>query len=75
MKIGIPKGLLYYKYYPFIETFFTELGAEIILSPDTNKDILNEGVKNCVDDACVPIKIFHGHRRGILLKPDRLLLR
>ena len=61
MKIGIPKGLLYYKYYPFIETFFTELGAEIILSPDTNKDILNEGVKNCVDDACVPIKIFHGH--------------
>lgn len=61
MKVGIPKGLLYCKYHPFIETFFTELGSEIICSPDTNKEILDEGVKFCVDEACLPIKIFHGH--------------
>jgi Uncharacterized protein conserved in bacteria len=61
MKVGIPKGLLYYKYYPFIESFFTELGAEIITSPDTNKDILDSGVKYCVDEACLPVKVFHGH--------------
>lgn len=61
MKVGIPKGLLYYKYYPFIESFFTEVGAEIITSPNTNKEILDAGVKYCVDEACLPIKIFHGH--------------
>lgn len=61
MIVGIPKGLLYYKYYPFLHTFFTELGAEIITSDNTNKEILNEGVKYCVDDACLPVKIFHGH--------------
>ncbi|WP_411679336.1 acyl-CoA dehydratase activase-related protein [Clostridium thailandense] len=61
MKIGIPKGLLYYKYQPFIETFFTELGAEIVTSPETNKNILDMGIKYCVDEACLPVKVFHGH--------------
>ena len=74
MKIGIPKGLLYYKYYPFIETFFTELGAEIITSPDTNKDILDQGVKYCVDDACVPVKIFHGHVFSLKDKCDMIFI-
>ncbi|MCM8709723.1 acyl-CoA dehydratase activase-related protein [Clostridium sp. SYSU_GA19001] len=61
MKVGIPKGLLYYKYYPFFHIFFTELGAEVVTSSDTTKEILDEGVKCCVDEACLPIKIFHGH--------------
>ncbi|MBC8060509.1 MAG: 2-hydroxyglutaryl-CoA dehydratase [Clostridiaceae bacterium] len=74
MKIGIPKGLLYYKYYPFIQTFFTELGAEIVISPDTNKDILDDGVKYCVDDACVPIKIFHGHVVALKDKCDMIFI-
>lgn len=70
MKVGIPKGLLYYKYYPFIETFFTELGAEVITSPETNKEILDIGVKYCVDEACLPVKIFHGHVAYIKDKCD-----
>lgn len=61
LKVGIPKGLLFYRYYNFYITFFEELGLEIVLSPNTNKDILNEGVRYCVDEACVPMKIFHGH--------------
>lgn len=74
MKIGIPKSLLYYRYHPFVETLFTELGAEIIASGDTNKKILDEGVKYCVDEACLPIKIFHGHIASIKDKCDLLLI-
>ena len=74
MKIGIPKGLLYYKYHPFMERFFIELGAEVIVSEDTNKGILNEGVKLCVDEACLPIKVFHGHVESIKDKCDILLI-
>jgi len=74
MKVGIPKGLLYYKYYPFIERFLTELGAEIITSTDTNTNILNQGVKCCVDEACLPIKIFHGHIIDIKDKCDLLII-
>lgn len=74
MKIGIPKGLLYCKYHPFINTFFSELGADIVTSPETNKDILNMGVKYSVDEACLPIKIFHGHVAYLKNKCDIMLI-
>lgn len=74
MKVGIPKGLLYYKYYPFMETFFTELGAEIITSPETNKEILDMGIKYCIDEACLPVKVFHGHVAYIKDKCDILFI-
>lgn len=61
VKIGIPKGLLYPEYGRFLETFFMEAGAEIAVSPNTNREILDLGVNNCVDEACLPMKIFHGH--------------
>lgn len=74
MVIGIPKGLLYYKYHIFIESYLQELGAEIIVSPDTNKSILDEGVKQCVDEACLPIKIFHGHVSWLKDKCDVIIV-
>ncbi len=74
MKIGIPKGLLYCKYYPFMNTFFTELGAEIVTSSETNKEILNIGIKYSIDEACLPIKIFHGHVASIKDKCDIMLI-
>ncbi|MFD3157685.1 acyl-CoA dehydratase activase-related protein [Haloimpatiens sp. FM7330] len=74
MKIGIPKGLLYCKYHVLAEEFFQELGCEIITSEDTNKNILNLGVKYAVDDACLPIKIFHGHVASIKDKCDLIFV-
>lgn len=61
MKIGIPGGLLYYKYEPFIRTFFNELGVSTEYSTISNKEILDLGTRNCVDEACLPVKLFHGH--------------
>lgn len=29
MRIGIPRALLYYEYYPMWKTFFQQLGAEV----------------------------------------------
>lgn len=74
LKVGIPQGLLYYKYHSFLENYFSELGAEIIVSPDTNKQILNDGVSNCIDEACLPIKVFHGHVMSIKDKCDLLIV-
>ncbi|WP_326909074.1 acyl-CoA dehydratase activase-related protein [Sedimentibacter sp. MB31-C6] len=74
MKVGIPQGLLYYKYHPFLITFFSELGAEIITSVNTNKEVLDAGVKYCVDEACLPIKIFHGHISFLKDKCDIIVI-
>lgn len=61
MKIGIPGGLLYYRYEPFIRTFFNELNICAEYSTVSNKEILDLGVRNCIDEACLPMKVFHGH--------------
>lgn len=74
MKVGIPKGLLYCKYHVLAEEFFKNLGCEVITSQDTNKNILNLGIKYAVDEACLPIKIFHGHVASIKDKCDFMLI-
>lgn len=61
MKIGIPRALLYYYYYPFWKTLFEELNCEIVLSDETNAKIVSDGSKVSVSEICVPIKIFNGH--------------
>lgn len=72
--VGIPRTLAYYSYYPLWETFFTEVGAQIVVSEPTTKDILNAGVKETVNDACVPIKLFHGHVASLREKVDYLFI-
>lgn len=66
MKIGIPKALLYYYYYPFWKSLFTNLGFEVIVSDKTNEKIINRGIKNSVSEICVPIKVFIGHIYNLL---------
>ncbi|WP_026884138.1 acyl-CoA dehydratase activase-related protein [Clostridium akagii] len=74
MILGIPKGLLYYKYHLFINAFFEALDVEFITSKDTDKEILDLGVKYAVDDACLPIKVFHGHVASLRGKCDSILV-
>ena len=61
IKIGIPRGLLYYSYFPLWRAFFTEMGAEIVVSPKTNKAILDAGLRSALDETCLPVKLFFGH--------------
>ena len=60
-KIGIPRAFHYYRYFPFWKKLFDELGAEIILSPKTNKKIVHEGVSYALGDLCLPLKVYYGH--------------
>ncbi|MGJ7044400.1 acyl-CoA dehydratase activase-related protein [Thermoanaerobacterium thermosulfurigenes] len=68
MKIGIPKALLYYYYFPFWDVLFKELGIETVLSEDTSKVILDLGVKKAVPEICVPMKVYTGHIINLLDK-------
>lgn len=74
IKIGIPRGMSYYDFFPVWYEFFNELGAEVVVSQKTNKDILNMGVLNCVDDACLPVKVFHGHAYSIKDNVDYMFI-
>jgi len=59
--IGIPKALLYWYYIPFFKTLFEELGFKVVVSENTNKDIINKGVIHSVPELCAPVKINNGH--------------
>ena len=74
LRIGIPKALLYFIYFPLWKTFLEALGHEVVLSENTNQEILNAGVKSCVDDACLPVKIYHGHVINLIGKADVVLM-
>ncbi len=74
MKIGIPRGLLFYYYYPMWRVFLEELGAEVITSPPTSKEILDLGTQNVQDDVCLPVKVFFGHTVYLLDKVDYLFI-
>ena len=74
MKIGIPRALLCSIYLPLWRTFLEILGHSVILSAHTDKKILDNGVKNCVDDACLPVKIFHGHVMDLVDKADVIMI-
>lgn len=70
MKIGIPRALAYYAYYPFVKTFFKKLGLEVVVSDKTTKEIMDMGIEDTITDACVPIKLFHGHVKNIMNRVD-----
>lgn len=74
IKVGIPRALFYYEFAPLWVNFFLELGAEVIVSPKTNKRILNDGTNTCIDDACIPVKLYHGHIISIKDQVDYLFI-
>ncbi len=73
-RIGIPRALLYYQYYPMWQTFFAELGAEVVVSPPTTEAMLTSGSSRVVADTCLPVKIFLGHVLWLVDKCDSIFI-
>ncbi|MGF7184989.1 putative nucleotide-binding protein (sugar kinase/HSP70/actin superfamily) [Desulfitispora alkaliphila] len=73
-RVGIPRALMYYYYYPQWKCFLEELGAEVIVSPKTNKQIVNAGVLSAIDEACLPVKLYYGHVEWLKDKVDYIFI-
>ncbi|MDH5695560.1 MAG: acyl-CoA dehydratase activase-related protein [Dehalococcoidia bacterium] len=74
IKIGIPRALLYYQYYPMWKTFFEGLGAEVVVSPATTQAILSAGSSRVVADTCLPVKVFCGHVLALIGECDYIFV-
>lgn len=68
MKIGIPRALGYYSYFPFWHAFFNQLGIEVVLSDKTTKKVVSAGSSLVVSETCLPVKIYVGHVLNLLEK-------
>jgi predicted CoA-substrate-specific enzyme activase len=61
LKIGIPRAMLAFDQLPLWRKFFVELGHEVVLSPETDDEMLTEGLKHITAETCLPIKTFAAH--------------
>jgi len=59
--VGIPRGLLLYDYAPLLIGFLNALGAKVVLSGKTNKQIMEQATELSYTDSCFPLKLLHGH--------------
>jgi predicted nucleotide-binding protein (sugar kinase/HSP70/actin superfamily) len=60
-RIGLPRALNFYQHYPLWRTFLQEIGAEVVVSPATNRDLVAAGAKVVADVTCLPVKVYAGH--------------
>lgn len=68
MIVGIPRALLFHVFADLWVNYFKNLGVEVFLSPQTNKEIIKKGVNNSIDEGCYSSKVFIGHVEYLLNK-------
>jgi predicted CoA-substrate-specific enzyme activase len=60
--IGIPRALMvYYQQFPFWRTFFEELGFTIVVSRESDKELVNQSIETMTTETCLPVELMHGH--------------
>lgn len=74
MKIGLPRALFYFRYGKFWEHFFLNLNIPVVVSPPTNQQILDIGLKQVTSEICLPIKIICGHLDWLKQRVDAIFL-
>ena len=66
-RVGIPMGLNMYELYPFWHRLFTQLGFEVVQSPESDHALYAMGQRTIPSDtACYPAKLMHGHIEWLL---------
>lgn len=65
MRIGFPRALYYFDYFPFWAGFFHRLDIEVVTSPPTHRQIMDQGLKKASDETCLPLKLLAGHIQAL----------
>ena len=67
-RVGIPRALWFWEYFPFFSTFFQECGFDVILSGTSTSSLIHNGVESVAAESCFPVKLAHGHVLDLLEK-------
>ena len=72
--VGIPRALLYHRYGTQWTTFFEQLGLTCVLSPETDREIMERGTALSIDESCLSSKIFLGHVDALIGRCDAVFI-
>jgi predicted CoA-substrate-specific enzyme activase len=67
-RVGVPRTLFVHEMLPYFRTLLAELGFQVVLSDQTNKRIIHDGVEAVASDTCFPVKVAHGHVLDLVAK-------
>jgi predicted nucleotide-binding protein (sugar kinase/HSP70/actin superfamily) len=62
----MPRTLLFHELFPFWRAFFRALDADIVLSRETNPEIVKATQEHAPIETCFPAKLVFGHVRDLL---------
>lgn len=68
IKIGIPYIFYFHDFLPFWSTLLWELGFEVEVSPETDRNIIDTGLETVLAETCFPVKTAHGHIKYLVDK-------
>lgn len=67
-RVGIPRVLLFFEYYPYWKAFFETLDYEIVNSDLSNHDIVETSLEMFAAETCYPVKLAFGHVDNLIKK-------
>jgi predicted CoA-substrate-specific enzyme activase len=67
-RIGIPRSLAFHDLFPWWRTFFAHLGMDVVLSSETNSEIVRLTAQTAAAETCYPVKLAFGHVADLLGK-------
>lgn len=72
IRVGIPRGLLFYYYKDLWQEYLRGLGAEVVVSGETTEKTIELGGR--IDEVCLPVKAVVGHVCELAAQVDRLFV-
>ena len=66
--IGIPMSLVTWQLLPLFSQFFKAFGFDLVLSRQTDKQTIRDGVESVTAQPCFPVKVAYGHIAELIKK-------
>jgi predicted nucleotide-binding protein (sugar kinase/HSP70/actin superfamily) len=73
-KIGLPRAFYYYLYPSLFETFFRELGFEVVEGGVSTRKTIETAAAVTEAEHCLPNKLFDGHVESLKGKADAVFI-
>jgi predicted nucleotide-binding protein (sugar kinase/HSP70/actin superfamily) len=74
LTVGVPRSLFFHTEGTLVCTWLETLGHEVVVSPPTDRRIMDRGVALAVDETCLPMKIHLGHVDALRGRVDKVLV-
>ncbi|MBW2531909.1 MAG: hypothetical protein JRI55_10525 [Deltaproteobacteria bacterium] len=65
-RIGVPRALGFDELRHFFDTTLQGHGFEVVFSPPSSAAIAALGGERCIDEVCLPLKLFFGHVAALI---------